>query len=141
MTYKIGDWKKSTVETLRRLKEENDKGKTPDAAYFHNGSISEWLALLKKEGYVDPGEDRGYTINEKGLALLASLEQNPPVPRSSKRKKKLQKNTLQTQNQLGKNHFMIEITGDKFYLGFEVNIDENKLLKAVSAFKEELENK
>jgi hypothetical protein len=36
---------------------------------------------------------------------------------------------------------MIEITGDKFYLGFEVNIDENKLLKAVSAFKEELENK
>lgn len=72
MDYVYGDWKKSTLLTLQRLKEENDKGLKPKASHFKNGSITAWLSIFKEHGEVTNGD--GYQISASGLALMTQLQ-------------------------------------------------------------------
>lgn len=72
MIYKYGEWKKSALLTLQRLKEENDKGQKPKASFFRNGSITAWLAIFKEHGEVINGD--GYMISDKGITLLEQLK-------------------------------------------------------------------
>ena len=72
MAYQYGNWKKSALITLLRLKEANDAGTRPKATYFKNGAIAAWLAIFKQHGEVENGN--GFQITQKGIELIEQLK-------------------------------------------------------------------
>lgn len=79
----------------------------------------------------------GYQINNKGIELLTALENNPPKPRKSTHRKRTAKNTELVRKD-GKEQFMVTVQGNDFNSDFVVYADSAKMMKALSAFHEEL---
>src|SRR3989344_5248859 len=116
MVYRIGEWKRSTLITLERLKEQNDKNNRPSAGFFRNGAIAHWLSLLKESGYIDNGD--GYKINDKGITLLEQLRANPPSNKRKRRSDKPINPAPQTTPLRG--HYTFEIKGTDFNVKFPI---------------------
>lgn len=84
MVYNIGQWTKSTFETLIFIKERSDTGKNPKMHNFPSGTYRNWVYVLNKNGYLI-NED-GYKLTEKGIQLLQQLKDNPPADRRGRRR-------------------------------------------------------
>lgn len=79
MGYTIGNWTPSTLNTLEWLSQCNAEGKRPHWSQVKSGTYKNWLAVLRKEGYVDYSD--GFRLLEKGKQLLLSLNKMPPPDR------------------------------------------------------------
>lgn len=84
MSYKVGNWTKSTSQTLTFIKERSDTGKNPKLHNFPSGTYRNWVYPLVNGGYVI-NED-GYKLTDKGLELLKQLIENPPSDRRGKKR-------------------------------------------------------
>ncbi|MBU0979566.1 MAG: hypothetical protein KJ709_02070 [Nanoarchaeota archaeon] len=132
MSYKIGEWKNSTLKTLQKLKKQNDDGNIPNASDFHNGAVSAWLVLLREAEYVNY-DGRGYQINGKGLQLMHELEKNPPRVRKP-RYRPIKSDGLSK----NKNLYQVEVRGKNFYFQSEFSTSKERILKALAMFEEGL---
>ncbi|HIG98187.1 TPA: hypothetical protein HA231_02055 [Candidatus Woesearchaeota archaeon] len=72
VSYQYGNWKKSALLTLQRLKAANDSGIKPKAFYFKNGAVGAWLVIFKQHGEVQNGD--GFEITQKGIELMEQLK-------------------------------------------------------------------
>ena len=84
MPYNIGQWTKSTLQTLIFIKEHSKSGRNPKMHNLPSGTYRNWAYVLSKGGYL-LNED-GYRLTEKGIELLQQLENNPPTDRRGRKR-------------------------------------------------------
>jgi len=129
MVYKLGHWKKSTLRTLERVRQENDDfRRNLQASILKNGSMAKWLTILKEGEYLDNGD--GYKLNDKGRQLLQELRETI----SLKKKSKQEKTALNITHNKIQNGFVLKIQGEGLDIENKINGSQEKIINALNAF-------
>ena len=147
-SYKMGNWTKSTLNTLSYIVKQNLDGKKPSIDDIrtsnapNKGTIINWIYVLKRPEAGFISDEDGLQLTNKGYGLFEELKKNPPLDRRTMTIKKIRKNRSKVVNTRAnssgdmpqENLYKITIRGVD--LGFEMVVSEEKAKEIVRTLSE-----